>query len=39
MAREKEQWAKAVSLATIDLAVKGKRPWAFVAFDAEIKDV
>jgi len=39
MAGEKEQWAKAVSLATIDLAVKDKRPWAFVAFDAKIKDV
>jgi len=39
MAGEKEQWAKAVSLATIDLAVKDNRPWAFVAFDARIKDV
>ncbi len=39
MAGEKEQWAKAVSLATIDLAVKDKRPWAFIAFDAKIKDV
>ncbi len=39
MAGEKEQWAKAVSLATIDLAVKEKRSWAFIAFDARIKDV
>jgi len=39
MAGEKEQWAKAVSLATADLAVKDKRPWAFVAFDARIKYV
>jgi len=39
MAGEKEQWAKAVSLATIDLAVKDKCPWAFVAFDAGIKNV
>ncbi|WP_048095776.1 vWA domain-containing protein [Archaeoglobus fulgidus] len=39
MAGEKEQWTKAVSLATIDLAVKDRRPWAFVAFDAKIKDV
>ena len=37
MAGEKEQWAKAVSLATIDLAVKDNRPWAFVTFDVRIK--
>ncbi|ADC64688.1 von Willebrand factor type A [Ferroglobus placidus DSM 10642] len=39
MSGAKEQWAKAVSLATIDIAVKERRPWAIIAFDAGIKDV
>jgi len=39
MRGEREQWAKAVSLATIDIAVKEKRSWAFVAFDKRIKAV
>ena len=39
MAGFRERWAKAVTLATIDIAVKEKRSWAFIAFDARIKDV
>jgi len=39
MVGEKEQWAKAVALATMDIAVKEKRSWAFIAFDSKIKDV
>jgi len=33
----REQWAKAVALATIDQAVREKRAWGMIAFDKTIK--